>query len=107
MDKLQELQNNLDAFKASLFPVSMMEEEFIERIYKPFTELLKELGLREPSGYIVDEGEEFEIWPRNKRVCWLKGNVDKKGVISIYLWAMDFGKRGGEIARLVGLYIKN
>ena len=61
MDKLRELQNNLEEFKASLFPLTIMEEDFIEKIYKPFSDLLKELGLNnDPLDYIVDEGQEYD-----------------------------------------------
>ena len=38
----------------------LLEEEFIEKIYKPFTELLKDLGLNNGHDYIVDEGEEYD-----------------------------------------------
>ena len=71
MDKLQQLQKNLDEFKASVYTpifedkcayrlrIVIMVKNFEEKIHKPFTELLKELGLNEnPTDYII--GEEYD-----------------------------------------------
>ena len=73
MDKLQQLQNNLDELRDYMMKpivdevnplrgrVITIAMNYYEKIHKPFTELLKELGLNEnPTDYIIDEGEEYD-----------------------------------------------